>query len=146
MIQLYGCIQPEGESLSQRVHIIADGNEKDGTGKSTIAMHIIVSLMNMGLRIGSIDLDARQATLTRYIENRQLFIIQQRLNLPVPTTHEAIVASDPYATGIALEEGLQCLDDCVRHMRVSPVMSSSLISLAVTITWPVWAIPTLISC
>ena len=47
------------------------GNEKGGTGKSTVAMHLLVALLRQGLAVGSIDLDARQATLTRYIENRR---------------------------------------------------------------------------
>ncbi|HVI49834.1 MAG TPA: division plane positioning ATPase MipZ [Candidatus Sulfotelmatobacter sp.] len=51
--------------------IIVVGNEKGGTGKSTVAMHLVVSLLQMGLSVGSIDLDARQATLTRYVENRR---------------------------------------------------------------------------
>ncbi len=51
--------------------IIVLGNEKGGSGKSTIAMHVIVALLQEGHRVGSIDLDARQASLTRYIENRQ---------------------------------------------------------------------------
>ncbi|HMA50965.1 MAG TPA: division plane positioning ATPase MipZ [Magnetospirillaceae bacterium] len=51
--------------------VIVLGNEKGGTGKSTVAMHLLVALLRQGLRVGSIDLDARQATLTRYIENRR---------------------------------------------------------------------------
>ncbi|VBB68691.1 ATPases involved in chromosome partitioning [invertebrate metagenome] len=104
--------------MTQGAYIIVVGNEKGGTGKSTIAMHVMVNLMNKGLRVGSIDLDARQATLTRYVENRRLFITQQHLTLPMPV-HESVVASDPYATGMALEEDLQCLDDCVNRLRAS---------------------------
>jgi chromosome partitioning protein len=51
--------------------VIVLGNEKGGTGKSTVAMHLLVALLRQGLRVGSIDLDARQATLTRYVENRR---------------------------------------------------------------------------
>jgi chromosome partitioning protein len=51
--------------------IIVLGNEKGGTGKSTVAMHLIVALLRQGRTVGSIDLDARQATLTRYVENRR---------------------------------------------------------------------------
>lgn len=52
-------------------HIIVLGNEKGGSGKSTTAMHLIVALLAAGRRVGSIDLDARQGSLSRYIENRQ---------------------------------------------------------------------------
>lgn len=56
---------------NKRAHIVVVGNEKGGTGKSTVSMHLIVSLLNRGLSVGSIDLDARQATLTRYVQNRK---------------------------------------------------------------------------
>lgn len=52
-------------------HVIVFGNEKGGTGKSTISMHVIVSLLKMGYSVGSVDIDARQGTLTRYIDNRR---------------------------------------------------------------------------
>ncbi len=51
--------------------VIVLGNEKGGTGKSTVAMHLLVALLRQGRAVGSIDLDARQATLTRYVENRR---------------------------------------------------------------------------
>lgn len=50
--------------------IIVVGNEKGGAGKTTSAMHLIVSLLTMGYKVGTIDLDSRQQSLTRYIENR----------------------------------------------------------------------------
>jgi chromosome partitioning protein len=53
-------------------YIIVLGNEKGGTGKSTAAMHIITSLLRQGYKVGSIDVDARQGTLSRYVENRRL--------------------------------------------------------------------------
>ena len=54
-----------------KARVIVLGNEKGGTGKSTVAMHLIVALLRQGRSVGSIDLDARQATLTRYVENRR---------------------------------------------------------------------------
>jgi len=54
-----------------RPYVVVIGNEKGGTGKSTTAMHLIVALMRMGYRVGSIDLDARQSSLTRFVENRR---------------------------------------------------------------------------
>lgn len=57
--------------MSGNARIIVVGNEKGGTGKSTLSMHLIVSLLGQGLSVGSIDIDARQATLTRYIQNRR---------------------------------------------------------------------------
>jgi chromosome partitioning protein len=51
-------------------HVIVVGNEKGGTGKSTLAMHLTVALMNYGQRVATIDLDSRQKTFTHYVENR----------------------------------------------------------------------------
>ena len=44
---------------------------KGGTGKSTAAMHIITWLLRDHHKVASLDIDARQGTLTRYIENRR---------------------------------------------------------------------------
>ena len=60
-----------GAVVRRKPHIIVLGNEKGGSGKSTTAMHVIVALLRAGMSVGSIDLDARQGTLTRYIENRK---------------------------------------------------------------------------
>jgi len=35
------------------------GNENGGWGKSTIAMHLAVALMNCGQRVATVDLDSR---------------------------------------------------------------------------------------
>src|SRR5215475_13079439 len=51
-------------------YVIVVGNEKGGTGKSTLAMHLTVALMNFGQRVATIDLDSRQRSLTHYIQNR----------------------------------------------------------------------------
>ena len=56
---------------ARKSKVIVLGNEKGGTGKSTVAMHLVVALLRQGRSVGSIDLDARQATLTRYVENRR---------------------------------------------------------------------------
>jgi chromosome partitioning protein len=50
---------------------IVIGNPKGGTGKSTTAMHLSVALLRLGYRVGSIDLDGRQGTLSRYLANRR---------------------------------------------------------------------------
>lgn len=65
-------------------HIIVVGNEKGGAGKSTVAMHVATALARIGLRVGVLDLDLRQMTLGRYLENRQAFITKQGIDLPSP--------------------------------------------------------------
>jgi chromosome partitioning protein len=51
-------------------HVVVVGNEKGGTGKSTLSIHLSVALMKAGFRVATIDLDTRQQTLTRFFENR----------------------------------------------------------------------------
>jgi chromosome partitioning protein len=59
-------------------------NEKGGTGKSTTAVHIAVALAYLGARVASIDLDPRQRTMHRYIENRLGTLEKRGLTLPTP--------------------------------------------------------------
>jgi chromosome partitioning protein len=66
-------------------HVIVMGNEKGGAGKSTIAMHVAVALMNLGQRVATIDLDLRQKTLTHYVENRRLWARHSASALAGPT-------------------------------------------------------------
>src|SRR5262245_47628664 len=54
-------------------HVIVLGNEKGGVGKSTLAMHFAVALLNFGQRVATIDLDLRQKSLTFYVENRRVW-------------------------------------------------------------------------
>ena len=58
----------QGQSGS--AHVVVLGNEKGGSGKSTTALHIAVALMKAGQRVATIDLDCRQQSFTRYINNR----------------------------------------------------------------------------
>lgn len=66
-------------------HVIVIGNEKGGSGKSTIAMHMAVALMKTGQRLATIDLDDRQRTLTHYIENRRAWAHRCGFSLELPT-------------------------------------------------------------
>jgi chromosome partitioning protein len=66
-------------------HVIVTGNEKGGAGKSTVAMHIALALTRMGRRVGVIDLDVRQRTLTRYLENRRAWAQMRSASLTSPT-------------------------------------------------------------
>ena len=63
-------------------HVVVVGNEKGGTGKSTTALHVIVSLLRQGRRVASVDLDARQWSLSRYFTNRAATIKAENLDLP----------------------------------------------------------------
>ena len=78
-----------GPAPARRPRVIVLGNEKGGSGKSTAAMHLIVGLLRAGLRVGSVDVDARQATLTRYLDNRRAYGTAKGVRLPMPD-HAAV--------------------------------------------------------
>ena len=80
-------------SIEQRAQVIVLGNEKGGSGKSTAAMHLIVGLLRDGYRVGAIDLDARQATLSGYLAAREAFSAAKGIALPVPE-HAAVHRSE----------------------------------------------------
>jgi chromosome partitioning protein len=65
-------------------HVIVCGNEKGGSGKSTTAMHVAVALLKSGHAVATVDLDGRQLSLTRYVENRQRWSRTAAIALPVP--------------------------------------------------------------
>ncbi|MFT5775640.1 division plane positioning ATPase MipZ [Hyphomonas sp.] len=72
-------------SVQQRdARVIVVGNEKGGAGKSTVSMHLSVALMRMGKKVGIVDLDVRQRTLTRYLENRLRWMTSTGAKLPMP--------------------------------------------------------------
>lgn len=73
--------------MSNNTHVIVLGNEKGGTGKSTLAMHLAIRLMQENFKIAVIDLDGRQGSLTKYIENRKRFCSNNNVSLPIPSLY-----------------------------------------------------------
>jgi chromosome partitioning protein len=65
-------------------HYITFANEKGGTGKSTTAVHCAVALAAQGRRVAAIDLDTRQRTLGRYLDNRAATARRTGADLPMP--------------------------------------------------------------
>ena len=63
-------------------HCIVFANEKGGTGKSTTAVHTAIALAASGHRVAALDLDSRQRTMTRYLENRDATM--RRLDTELP--------------------------------------------------------------
>lgn len=64
--------------------IVAVGNQKGGTGKSTLAFHLAIGLLRRGRRVGCVDLDAQQATLTHYLANRSAYAERSEESIPLP--------------------------------------------------------------
>ncbi|WP_417599228.1 division plane positioning ATPase MipZ [Pararhodobacter oceanensis] len=120
-------------------HIIVTGNEKGGSGKSTTAMHIATALARMGHKVGALDLDIRQRSFGRYIENRSAFSEREQLDLPTPQ-YRSLPEIDPASIGpdenindYRLSEAISGLDaevdfvviDCPgSHTRLSQVAHS----------------------
>ncbi|MEM9421811.1 MAG: division plane positioning ATPase MipZ [Pseudomonadota bacterium] len=72
---------------SPATHVIVVGNEKGGSGKTTVAMHLTVALLKSGFSVGAVDLDLRQKSFWRYLENRAKWGVLHELSvadLPMP--------------------------------------------------------------
>ena len=120
-------------------HIIVVGNEKGGSGKSTTCMHVATALARMGHRVGALDLDLRQRSFGRYVENRMAYMGKAGLSLPSPdyrTLPEIDPATlpegeNPYDARLAQAVGeLEAVSDFIvidcpgSHTRLSQVAHS----------------------
>jgi chromosome partitioning protein len=75
-------------------HFIVFANEKGGTGKSTTAVHSAVALAAAGRRVAALDLDTRQRTLGRYLDNRIETMKRLGESLPMPVYETFDAAKD----------------------------------------------------
>ena len=128
-----------GKGRTAMVHIIVVGNEKGGSGKSTTCMHVGTALVRMGHRVGALDLDLRQRSFGRYVENRRAFLARAGIDLPSPDYRElpevdpAIVAEGENVFDHRLSAAIAALEpisdfiviDCPgSHTRLSQVAHS----------------------
>jgi chromosome partitioning protein len=67
-----------------RAHVVVFGNEKGGSGKTTAALHVAVALARSGFKVGTIDLDLRQKSLSRHLDNRMQWMARANVSLPTP--------------------------------------------------------------
>src|ERR1700732_1987334 len=81
----------QGQSGS--AHVVVLGNEKGGSGKSTTALLVAVALMKAGQRVATIDLDCRQQSFTRYVNNRSAWARRTGFDLELPV-HRCIKLSE----------------------------------------------------
>ena len=72
------------KAQARPARVIVVGNEKGGSGKSTVAMHVAVALVKARQKIATIDLDIRQRSLTHYVENRRAWGERIGRDLEVP--------------------------------------------------------------
>ena len=82
-------------ALSSGPHRIVFANEKGGTGKSTTAVHVAIALAYQGARVAALDLDPRQRTLHRYLENRAE--TERRRSITLPSARFEVFAGESLA-------------------------------------------------
>lgn len=103
-------------------HIIVFGNEKGGSGKSTAALHLAVALLHRGFTVATLDLDARQGTLSRYLQNRaarnQSYLKGLGIALPSPT-HRGIERSAATDLTMARDEERSRLEAAIAELAPS---------------------------
>lgn len=86
------------------VQVVVFANEKGGTGKSTTAVHVAVGLAKAGWKVGMLDLDARQRTSARYIENRAETAKRRGITLASPYLRVFDGGDDIFAFDRELDE------------------------------------------
>ncbi len=119
-------------------HIIVVGNEKGGSGKSTTSMHVATALARLGHRVGALDLDVRQRSFGRYLENRAAFAAREAVDLPMPLlAHMAAEIDDgmdPLSRAVAELEGacdfivLDCPGSHTRLSQMAHTLADTLIT------------------
>ncbi|MGE0658093.1 MAG: division plane positioning ATPase MipZ [Reyranellaceae bacterium] len=92
-MRLGNTLRREAIRTPGRAHVVVLGNEKGGSGKSTTAMHLAVALLHDGAKVGTIDVDGRQGTFTRYVENRHAYARTNGIALPTPE-HRVVLPSE----------------------------------------------------
>lgn len=98
--------------LPKSAHIIVLGNEKGGSGKTTSSLHLIIALLRLGFKVGSIDIDSRQRSLTRYLENRENTMDKESVKLPMPehyVVHKSVLQTQKEAEQDEAERFLKAL-------------------------------------
>ena len=88
----------------REARIIVVGNEKGGAGKSTVSVHLCVALLRAKFKVGVIDLDVRQRTMTRYMENRLRWIRSTGSKLPMPEIIRVDASDDRNLDTAEIEE------------------------------------------
>lgn len=87
-----------------RPHVIVLGNEKGGSGKSTVAMHLVAGFLREGFSVGAIDLDARQGTLFRHLDARAATAARRGIDLPMPRAAAVPRSAAPNVADAAAED------------------------------------------
>ena len=110
----------EDVSCAPSVRVIVVANEKGGSGKSTVAIHIAIALLRSGLNVATVDLDTRQRSFTHYIDNRLAWGRQRGKPLPTPT-HVCFDEENEFSTGETEAAGRTAFLSTVRELAESQI-------------------------
>jgi chromosome partitioning protein len=122
---------------SVRAHRIVFANEKGGTGKSTTAVHAAVALAAAGHRVAALDLDVRQKTLVRYLDNRAATMRRREIDLPMPN-HAVLTTLTPEGLDEQVAElGRDCDFIVIDTPGRDDPLARAAISLADTLVTPI---------
>ncbi len=84
--------------------VLVLGNEKGGTGKSTLAVHLAVAYARQNVSVAVVDGDLGQGSTTRYLRNREAFMSQHAGDpLPAPSLVDATAWGELSADEISRE-------------------------------------------
>ncbi len=111
-------LNPDSQLPTDYAHIIVFGNEKGGSGKSTAAMHVAIGLLRLGYTVGTLDLDARQGTLTRIMKNRWAYVHKHQIALPDPL-HMLIDKSTADTLEAQQQQEKDFMDMAISELRAS---------------------------
>lgn len=87
-------------------HVIVFGNEKGGSGKTTAALHVAVALAREGRSVGAFDLDVRQKSFSRHLENRAEWQARKGVQLSSPELRSLHLSN-------AMEADVQAFSDAL---------------------------------
>ncbi|MEM7443615.1 MAG: division plane positioning ATPase MipZ [Pseudomonadota bacterium] len=107
---------PVQQPTGLNAHVIVVGNEKGGSGKSTTALHVMVGLMRDGRRVGVIDTDARQGTLSRFVERRLKTAEKGGSELPMPVI-KPVFPSAAASVAFAQDDERQAVAEAFETLR-----------------------------